>query len=166
MQRQLFGGSFLLDLPDNFLDVSQLRQVPDNQEVFVSKDSDESFVIELLETTDAALDSSIEYHWNDLCEANTASECKILKSETVSIVNIGVSHKEEVLVGMQSVPKFGKNSDIEQVTLYLYMLRIHNLKTDILLSWNIPGNHPDNSDNFLSILKSFRVLDLSIFNVQ
>lgn len=166
MNRPLFGGAFQLDLPDNFLDVSQLRQVPDNQEVFVSKDSDESFVIELLETPDASLDSSIEYHWKDLCEANTASECKILKSENVSIVSLDIAHKEETLVGIQSVPKFGKAADIEQVTLYLYLLRIHNLNTDILISWNIPGSHPEESDKFMSILKSLHVLDLSIFNVQ
>ncbi len=50
MLRQLFGGTITIDLPDSFEDVSKFRQVPDNQEVFVSKHSDLSFIVEILET--------------------------------------------------------------------------------------------------------------------
>lgn len=51
-ERGLFGGSLSIKLPDNFhfQDVSEIRQVPDNQEVFVFKNSDASIIIELLET--------------------------------------------------------------------------------------------------------------------
>lgn len=49
-KRCLFGGTISINLPDNFQDVSKFRQVPDNQEVFVYKQSDASIIIELLET--------------------------------------------------------------------------------------------------------------------
>ena len=49
-ERGLFGGSLSIKLPNNFQDVSEIRQVPDNQEVFVFNNSDASIIIELLET--------------------------------------------------------------------------------------------------------------------
>ncbi|KAK9447825.1 uncharacterized protein V1518DRAFT_420529 [Limtongia smithiae] len=53
VNKGLFGGAITIDLPDGFLDASTFRQVPDNQEVFVSQDSSEtndtSIIIELVE---------------------------------------------------------------------------------------------------------------------
>ncbi|KAI0803453.1 Mog1p/PsbP-like protein [Xylaria sp. FL0064] len=45
----LFGGALVCDLPTNFADVSQLRQVPDNQEVYIDKDGFTSIIIEINE---------------------------------------------------------------------------------------------------------------------
>ena len=49
-ERELFGGGISLKVPVDFEDVSDFRQVPDNQEVFVSKHSDATLIVELLET--------------------------------------------------------------------------------------------------------------------
>lgn len=49
-ERGLFGGGITIKVPNDFNDVSKFRQVPDNQEVFVSSTSDETLIIELLET--------------------------------------------------------------------------------------------------------------------
>lgn len=48
--RELFGGALSIKVPKDFKDVSAFRQVPDHQEVFVSNDSDDSLIVELLET--------------------------------------------------------------------------------------------------------------------
>ena len=48
-ERELFGGGLSIKVPKHFKDVSSFRQVPDNQEVFVSNDSDDSLIVELLE---------------------------------------------------------------------------------------------------------------------
>ncbi|KAI1749021.1 hypothetical protein F4782DRAFT_514870 [Xylaria castorea] len=45
----LFGGALVCDLPTNFADVSRLRQVPDNQEVYIDKDGFTSIIIEINE---------------------------------------------------------------------------------------------------------------------
>ncbi|KAI1175301.1 Mog1p/PsbP-like protein [Nemania sp. FL0916] len=45
----LFGGALVCDLPTNFADVSQLRQVPDNQEVYIDKGGFTSIIIEINE---------------------------------------------------------------------------------------------------------------------
>lgn len=49
-ERELFGGGLSIKVPKDFKDVSAFRQVPDHQEVFVSSESDDSLIVELLET--------------------------------------------------------------------------------------------------------------------
>ena len=49
-ERELFGGGISVKVPKDFKDVSVFRQVPDHQEVFVSNESDDTLIIELLET--------------------------------------------------------------------------------------------------------------------
>jgi hypothetical protein len=45
----LYGGAIVCDLPENFADVSKLRQVPSYQEVWIDKDGFTSIAIELLD---------------------------------------------------------------------------------------------------------------------
>ncbi|KAI0205994.1 Mog1p/PsbP-like protein [Astrocystis sublimbata] len=45
----LFGGALVCDLSTKFADVSQLRQVPDNQEVYIDKDGFTSIIVEINE---------------------------------------------------------------------------------------------------------------------
>ena len=49
MERELWGGAVHVDVPPGFHDVTKLREVPDNQEVFADADSDQSFIFELLQ---------------------------------------------------------------------------------------------------------------------
>lgn len=50
----LFGGALEAELPDNFADVSKLRQVPDNQEVFIDKDGFTSIIFDITERVGTA----------------------------------------------------------------------------------------------------------------
>lgn len=59
--QSLFGGALTMDLASHYTDVSELRQVPDHQEVFIEQDAtnstaSSSLIIELLEMTDWQLD--------------------------------------------------------------------------------------------------------------
>ncbi|RWA08575.1 hypothetical protein EKO27_g6542 [Xylaria grammica] len=45
----LFGGALVCDLPKRFADVSRLREVPDNQEVYIDKEGFSSIIIEINE---------------------------------------------------------------------------------------------------------------------
>ncbi|POS69890.1 ran-interacting Mog1 protein, partial [Diaporthe helianthi] len=46
---KLFGGALECDLPEQFADVSTLRQVPDAQEVFIDKDGFTSIIFDITE---------------------------------------------------------------------------------------------------------------------
>ncbi|KAK6069612.1 ran guanine nucleotide release factor [Seiridium cupressi] len=45
----LYGGALVCDLPANFADVSQIREVPDHQEVWIDKDGFTSIVFDINE---------------------------------------------------------------------------------------------------------------------
>ena len=47
--RELFGGAITIQLPNDLLDASELREVPDTQEVFVDKHSDISYILDVNE---------------------------------------------------------------------------------------------------------------------
>lgn len=49
LERPLFGGSITCTFPSRFQDVSNIRQVPDHQEVFADPGRDESLIFELLD---------------------------------------------------------------------------------------------------------------------
>ena len=47
--RDLYGGAMKIMLPPSYDDVSDFRPVPDNQEVFADRVSNDSIIIEILE---------------------------------------------------------------------------------------------------------------------
>lgn len=46
--QQLFGGAVTCDLPARFEDISEIRPVPDHQEVHADAAVDQSIIIEIL----------------------------------------------------------------------------------------------------------------------
>ncbi|MEE6520759.1 hypothetical protein FKM82_018698 [Ascaphus truei] len=57
LQHPLFGGALSAILPPSFRDVSALREVPDNQEVFAHVSTDQSIIVELLEYPEGVADA-------------------------------------------------------------------------------------------------------------
>ena len=47
--RGLFGGAFACNVPPYFKDASEIRDIPDNQEVFVHESEDDSLMVDILE---------------------------------------------------------------------------------------------------------------------
>ena len=70
-RRDLFGGAISADLPSRYVDVSDFRPIPDNQEVWADASRDESVVVEILERQPEAGASggicAAEWFFRDLC---------------------------------------------------------------------------------------------------
>jgi hypothetical protein len=169
MKQQLFGGAMeISSLPDSFVDVSNFREVPDNQEVFAKlqegsgeettkalgsiNPSPLSLIIELLDFDTSGDDPSVVI-FQDLSESNEARASNIVtKSRPVDILeNIpelaaNVSkrkiHGIECLksVGVQRVPsKALRNQSAEDIVMILLaVIRLPSVRTDISLSVNAP----------------------------
>lgn len=75
----MFGGAIEVSLPTGFLDVSDFRQVPDNQEVFtVDGATDVSLVFEIVELqTEVPNSEAGRYFWKDLVQSNEAGSEQI-----------------------------------------------------------------------------------------
>lgn len=64
----LFGGAITCLLPTTFADVSDIRQVPDHQEVWLDKDGFTNVIIEILERVEKPDLEALQYHLEGIVE--------------------------------------------------------------------------------------------------
>ena len=76
VERELFGGAILASFPARYVDVSDFRPVPDNQEVWTDANRDESVIVEILERVEAGpsdAKGAAAWFFRDLADVNDAS---------------------------------------------------------------------------------------------
>ena len=78
----LFGSALAASLPSTFTDVSEMRQVPDHQEVWLDSEGFTSIVIEILERVEKPDLAALQYHLEDLAEEDWG-EMRVWKSGEV-----------------------------------------------------------------------------------
>lgn len=81
---KLFGGAIECHIPPSYMDISKLREVPDNQEVFADEHSDVSLIVEILqvpEDDDTPLPAI--YHFHELAECNSAEDSATIMESSV-----------------------------------------------------------------------------------
>ncbi|WOO81538.1 Ran guanine nucleotide release factor [Vanrija pseudolonga] len=81
--RPLFGGAIAFAVPTSYHDASDMRQVPDTQEVFLSHESDTSVIVEILQSPtegDAGRDlyAAAKFHFDSIAHDNAALSSSIL----------------------------------------------------------------------------------------
>ncbi|XP_047665200.1 ran guanine nucleotide release factor isoform X2 [Tachysurus fulvidraco] len=165
MNRTLFGGAMSAVLPLNTKDISELREIPDNQEVFAHTNTDQSIIIELLEYQSHVDDSeAARYHFEDVAGSNKvmeAGQMEVIEVQCVPQAQLSLSQCSSawILTGAQLVSKFN-----EEYT------------ADILITFNDPVNiSPFSSSSseaaecvwtvqdFHTLVQSFRLLDPGVF---
>ncbi len=74
----LFGGAMSMSLATRFQDMSEFRQIPDNQEVFADPITDQSVIIELLSLQEeAGDDAAAEFHFGSIAQDNEATQAAL-----------------------------------------------------------------------------------------
>jgi hypothetical protein len=105
VERGLFGGAITCCIPANFSDVSNIREVPNNQEAFVDPNRDESIIMELLEfKTDVVDERSSLWFLQDLAiEQGSEQTLQVVGQEngitTADVPNLEASIPVNVTVG-------------------------------------------------------------------
>ena len=167
MVQALFGGALEISLLDGaeYVDASQLRQVPDNQECFVSEaDANRSIIVELLELQEGpdepAESHGILGHWRELAEANDAESAQVVKSVALDPLP---DMERSVVYGVQVIPKYGKAHDLHRVPVWLGLLRIPRVRTDVLVSHCGGAAGEADEGRFVAMLESVRILDWTLF---
>jgi len=186
VERSLFGGAVHCLIPARFDDVSNVREVPDNQEVFADASTEQSIIIELLESDPQLTNSDIvKYHFTELANANNSTHNHITLIETLdqsSLPNFGQDIMKYALYGTQQVSKY-KEQALNTVNVYMCVIRIPHVTTDILITLNdavvvnpdssslqfiVPQSKPNAEQTmalFKAILRSFKILDFGLFIV-
>ncbi|RXK40067.1 hypothetical protein M231_02707 [Tremella mesenterica] len=123
--RPLFGGAISILLPQDYIDASDLRQVPDNQEVFLSSASDTSLVIEVLSMVEEGQASSdlweaTKFHFESIAHDNSSLSTTVLTPSPGSPVPSRPLHalptetldstpQPVILTGLQKVHKYSQD---------------------------------------------------------
>jgi len=179
--RPLFGGAIQCYIPPRFDDVSKVREIPDNQEVFADASTEQSIIIELLESDlQYSNENIVKFHFTELASANSSSQYQISRIESLDLPNFGQDVIKYVLFGTQQVSKFREQAS-NTVNIYLCVIRIPQVQTDVLITLNdgvivnptssslkfiVPEAKPNAGQTmelFMEILKSFRIVDYGLF---
>ncbi|CAD6563780.1 MAG: hypothetical protein TREMPRED_001376 [Tremellales sp. Tagirdzhanova-0007] len=114
--RPLFGGTISLDLPTDYIDASDLRQIPDNQEVFISSRTETSLVVEVLSMVEDGLASTdlweaLKFHFHSIAHDNASLNSTILTPNPTQPIPSFPSEtfttpSPITLTGTQSIHKF------------------------------------------------------------
>ncbi|KAF1920365.1 hypothetical protein BDU57DRAFT_12326 [Ampelomyces quisqualis] len=134
----LFGGAITVDLPSNFADTSQIREIPDHQEVYLDTNGYSSIVVEILEYVQKPTDEeALQYHFADLVEG-TGDSTTILTQEKVTFNHLNTKpiHALTFIQTPNAPPPNRKTP--EYVFVHLLLLRLTEQGTDIMVTINIP----------------------------
>ncbi|KAL6562527.1 hypothetical protein OROGR_003534 [Orobanche gracilis] len=151
--RSLFGGAIVSTFPLRFEDVSNIRQVPDHQEVFVDPRRDESLIFELLDLkTDVADQGSATWFLQDLASDQDAEGTMVLEQSgvfqadglgfrgTPAIITTAVGQMVYVGIGSNKlhdpgISKGRQGRDAQNIIkVYLANLRLKDVGTDVLIT--------------------------------
>ncbi|XP_038624481.1 ran guanine nucleotide release factor isoform X1 [Tachyglossus aculeatus] len=179
----LFGGAFVATLPAGAKDVSDLRPVPDNQEVFCHRGTEQSLILELLELQDHVQgEEAARFHFEavgGLQGAEDAGPGQVESVRPLPLDSLALQGCSEawLLTGRQRVAK--EHEEVEKdVTLHQALLRLPQHGTDLLLTFNqpfpedgltipLPQTPPAWTLQDLQLLvTSLRLLDPTIFGPQ
>ncbi|RCI07615.1 hypothetical protein L249_1654 [Ophiocordyceps polyrhachis-furcata BCC 54312] len=142
----LYGGAMVCDLPDNFADVSKLRQVPDNQEVWIDKDGFTSIIFDITERVGGPgsgpeIDGrAMTMHLEDMVGTDIDS-VKIWNTAETEFTRLEFKPPAYTLIATQT-PKVGhsrgQSSAPDFTAIIMTLLRLEQYKTDILITINVP----------------------------
>ncbi|XP_053574292.1 ran guanine nucleotide release factor [Bombina bombina] len=145
----LFGGAFSTVLPPFVQDVSDLREIPDNQEVFAHSCTDQSIIVELLEYQEGVSDTeAARYHFEDVASSNDADgKSEVLSVQPLPLAQLSLTSCTNAwaLTGRQLVAKFNEQA-CNLVNMHLALFRLPQYSTDLLVTFNDPiAVNPDSS---------------------
>lgn len=138
--RPLFGGAISTVFPLRFQDVSNMRQVPDHQEVFVDPNRDESLIFELLDLkTDVADEGSAVWFLQDLANEQEAERANVIEQSGVFIAEgLQFRNSPAVLttaVGQMGISKGRQGREANNIVkVYVANLRLKEVGTDVLIT--------------------------------
>jgi hypothetical protein len=191
--RMLWGGAGQAEIPSSFVDLSDLRQVPDHQECWLD-DRGRLLVFEILEHQASVENSAAaQFFFRDLAQSNGASEAsalsfspfpallstfeKALAPAITAHVCPGVGY-QLVQMGrdfdLRGIPREGQEEKRIKVELAAIRILIH--QTDLLITLSTPVLRSDGdpeadvttsgiipSDVFRRVLDSFTITDWDLF---
>ncbi|KAF2143878.1 uncharacterized protein K452DRAFT_285917 [Aplosporella prunicola CBS 121167] len=181
---QLYGGTLTAELPAGFGDVSDIRQVPDNQEVYLDANGFASIVFDITERLDPSQASNdeeaLKFHFHDIA-GDTNDATSFWQSGSAKFTKMP-NFPAYTLIATQHPNTAARGPQPDFIGILLILLRLEQKKTDIVITINVPhvpGEYPKDEVDFAAakqgplmehaitirqkILETFEVKDWSLF---
>ncbi|AMD21563.1 HFL293Cp [Eremothecium sinecaudum] len=141
-KQELYGGNITTVIPEGFIDVSTLREVPDTQEVFVNSRKpaesfddglglNESIIIDLLQRVDESDDrKALDIHLSEVSSLNGSNSWHVIRYKLKGNV--------QRCAVVDSVLKWGKKDCRDTVVVFVGLIRLQHVETDVLITVNCP----------------------------
>ncbi|KAL7587448.1 uncharacterized protein LOC111896144 [Lactuca sativa] len=139
-ERPLFGGAVSTTFPLRFEDVSNIREVPDHQEVFVDPARDESLIFELLELKhDVEDNGSATWFLQDLAREQGAEGNIVTEQSAVfEAPELQFRNLPAVITtanAQMAISKARQGREAQNlVKVYLANLRLKGVGTDVVIT--------------------------------
>ncbi|KAG9318419.1 hypothetical protein JVU11DRAFT_510 [Chiua virens] len=168
-QKDLFGGAIVAKLPVDLVDVSDLRQVPDNQEVFLYPDCNVSIIIEVLQRVQKSSDlEAVKFHFEALAHDNNAASNTM--QEPVVIPNDRGDQTPSPIIfrGSQQIRKFNTiiPDDVE-ILMALFRVNSGGKSADLVVTASIPRGSEGGvgAEHAAAIVSDFNTLISSLLGM-
>ncbi|XP_048090835.1 ran guanine nucleotide release factor isoform X2 [Alosa alosa] len=170
MARPLFGGALSATFPPSVQDISELREIPDNQEVFAHRDTDQSIIVELLEyQSQVENEDAAKYHFEDVAGSNKASEpgtCEVRSVQAIPKAELSLQQCASawLLTGGQLVSKFNEEFSTDVLVTFNDPVIINPLSSSKGASGVAgPAAEPWTVQDFQCVMTSLQLLDPGVF---
>ncbi|KAL0947141.1 hypothetical protein HGRIS_013269 [Hohenbuehelia grisea] len=172
--RDLFGGTIKALLPTSLIDASDLRQVPDTQEVFLYPDSSISVIVEILERVAASsFADAAKFHFDSLAHDNSATGTQVHDVTVIPNDRGDETPSVIVLKGRQQVPKFNRTVP-DDVQILMGLFRVEQKNVDLVVTFNVPVTSEDGGAvgdeglraaqaDFENMVRSLQIIDYGLF---
>ncbi|KAH6918929.1 hypothetical protein BKA70DRAFT_1087996 [Coprinopsis sp. MPI-PUGE-AT-0042] len=173
-ERELFGGAIVVQTKPSLMDASDVRQVPDTQEVLLYPDSSVSIIVEILQRVEPnESDEAVKFHFNSLAHDNDA------RRHTVQSISVLPNDRGDrtpsaiLLNGEQFVKKFNRSA-LDTVQIYMALYRVEDKVIDVVVTFNAPTQTEDGGAvggeqlegiqrDFDAFVRSFQIKDFGLF---
>lgn len=169
---------------------SDIRQIPDTQEVLLYPDSGVSIIVEILEkvdptnfrdaikswtcsTSEFKLTVPSRFHFDSLAHDNSAVSSEIHAVDLVANDRGDSTPSAIVLSGYQEVPKFNRAAS-DEVKIFMALYRLESKPVDIVVTFNVPVKSQDGGsvdqegldkarEHFEIFSRSLQIIDYGLF---
>eukprot|EP01063_Lacrimia_lanifica_P024193 TRINITY_DN32152_c0_g1_i1.p1 TRINITY_DN32152_c0_g1~~TRINITY_DN32152_c0_g1_i1.p1 ORF type:complete len:187 (+),score=88.66 TRINITY_DN32152_c0_g1_i1:76-636(+) len=144
--RPMYGGAMEVALPGSYVDTSEIREVPDHQEVWADIDTSQSFILEILQCQDGLAGTALaDFHFREVAKANgcAAADARVLETRQLAAQDLPhfarfAGADAAVLVGEQVAGKY--NEAVKNVVrLEMLVVRLPApIDSELLITINTP----------------------------
>ncbi|OBA23517.1 Mog1p/PsbP-like protein [Metschnikowia bicuspidata var. bicuspidata NRRL YB-4993] len=131
----LYGGAISSMFPEGAIDVSDIREVPDTQEVFLLEQAnklDQALIVDLLETVEApTLPEIISVHLGDILD-----EAPLYLAPLETFFNEDVQAHVHTFLVKPAPSK--QETETTKLFMYITLLQVVKAQSDILITMTVP----------------------------